>query len=249
MTESRAVRKEGFEPAPLLDAQLIRERRMELGLSERKLSEKLGAGVSQSVVRGIEAGTNHADLTLGDLCRLARQLDLPLGRLFTEQTRSTADAPPAGPATEAEHIDKAVGLLASVLHEVDRAVPVSTLAELTSLTLDEVDSVLVELDARLASTGLRLNRVHGEISIRPANPGPSSAVVREAWRRHLARRSLDIGQARLVYRALRDDLPRTVGESERLRGASLVNAGVLERTHSGGLELSADVVLSLARNG
>ena len=106
--------------------------------------------------------------------------------------------------------------------------------------------MLAELDARLASTGLRLNRVHGEISIRPANPGPSSAVVREAWRRHLARRSLDIGQARLVYRALRDNLPRTVGESERLQGASLVNAGVLDRTPSGGLPLSGRADYSLS---
>ena len=245
MNESGAAGKNRLEQTPLLDAQLIRARRTELGLSERKLSEKLGAGVSQSVVRGIEAGTNHADLTLGDLRRLAHHLDIPLGRLFTDQTRCTGDAPPTGPATEAQHINDAVGLLASVLQEVGRAVQVSTLAELASLTLDEVDSVLAELDARLSKAGLRLSRVHGDVSIRPANPGPRPTVVREAWRRHFARRSLDLGQARLVYRAYHDDLPRTVGENERLRSASLVNAGLLDRTPSGGFTLSADVGFSL----
>ena len=50
----------------------------------------------------------------------------------------------------------------------------------------------------------------------------------------------------LIWEEPSKGLPRTVGESERLQGASLVNAGVLDRTPSGGLPLSGRADYSLS---
>jgi hypothetical protein len=150
-----------------------------------------------------------------------------------------------GPATFAQHLDEAVAWAAAVLNEVHRPIPRQVLATLNGLTLPEVDDVLDELDAHLRPAGLRLRRVHGEISIVPATDTLSPTARREVWRQHLARRSLDIAQARLVRRAMLGQTVKTLREDDRLRGGSLVNAGILCRTRSGGLAASPGVEFSL----
>lgn len=107
-----------------------------------------------------------------------------------------------------------------------------------------MDTVLAELDAQLAPAGLRLRRVHGEVLIRAVEPGLTAGTTREVWRRHLARRSLDVGQARLLRRAVQNEVMRAMSEDERLRGASMVNAGILARTPSGGLMPAQDSAFS-----
>jgi transcriptional regulator with XRE-family HTH domain len=108
----------------LLNAELIRGRRLELGLSERKLAAVTGLG--QAVVRGIESATNHKDLTLGELQRLADALSLEATQLLA---RATEKETPAGPATRDEHLDHAVAETGALLHDIDRLIPVESLAQ------------------------------------------------------------------------------------------------------------------------
>ncbi len=233
---------------PLIDHHLVRARRLELGISERKLTAMMGAGVSQTVVRGIEAGTNHADLTLGDIQRLARLLDLPMQKLLApSRTPKTEDqqAAPADPLTHAEHLDETVHKLSVILTELHRGIPEQTLAELAELTLDGLEEALGELDARLRAVGLRLSRTRGDVVIQPAGDSVDRDTVREVWRRHLARRGINLGHANVLHRAARGEVSKNLSVDEQLRGASLVNAGILVRTASGGFALSADAAYSM----
>lgn len=234
----------------LVDGNLVRAQRLELHLSERKLSEMLGANFSQSVLRGIEAGTNHHDLTIGELARLAALLDLPLGRLLgPAATRTTDEAPvPAGPITRTKHQDAAVAAVAATLIEADRAFPAQAIAMLHGYTLPETDDALDELDRRLAPAGLRVRRVHGNVSIRATEPGLPGTQRRELARRQLARRSLDTGEARILARAAAGELTKATSEDVRVRGAGLVNAGILRRTAAGGFALTDDARYSLHRD-
>ena len=244
----------------LIDGDLARTRRLELHLSERKLAEMLGANFSQSVLRGLEAGTNHHDLTLGELRRLAALLDLPMGRLLAPAaataTIAATTAPataaprdvPAGPATWSAHLDAAVTATAAILIDLDRAFPVQAIADLLGHTLEETDTILDELDRRLAPAGLRVRQVHRLVSIRATEPGLTMSQRRNIWRRTLARRSLDSSQARILQRAQSGDLTKTASEDVRVRGSALVNAGILRRTPAGGFELTDEVTYSLARD-
>lgn len=233
----------------LVDGALVRARRLELNLSERKLSELLGANFSQSVLRGLEAGTNHPDLTLGELVRLVDLLDLPLGQVLGPAVSRTIDDPPApeGPTTHAEHLDATVTAGAAVLIEAEVAFPVQAIATLHGYNLEETDDALRELDRRLAPAGLRVRRVHDKASIRATEPGPSGTQRRDVVRQRLTRRSLDTGEARVLARAAAGELHKTTSEDVRVRGASLVNAGILQRTPAGGFELTDDALYSLAR--
>lgn len=236
-------------PHALVDGALVRARRLELNLSERKFSEMLGANFSQSVLRGLEAGTNHPDLTLGELVRVAKLLDLPLGRALGPAAHQTTDEPPdpLGPGTHAEHIDAAVASVAAVLIEAEVAFPVQALAALRGYTLEETDEALRELDRRLAPAGLRVRRVHDKASIRATEPGLPGSKRSDVVRKRLTRRSLDTGEARVLARAAAGELHKVSNEDVRVRGSSLVNAGILRRTSAGGFELTDDAAYSLHR--
>lgn len=230
---------------PLVDGDLVRARRLELGLSERRLTAQIGVGFSQTVLRGIEAGTNHADLTLGELQRLAALLSLPLGQLLTAPTATEPAPVPAVPSTAAEHRDRAVKLVSALLIEINRTIPEQTLAKLAEVSLSELDAVLGELDSRLRAAGLRVHRVHAGAFIRSVDGSLDRDTALVAWRRHLGRNSLNIGQAKLLHKVTRGAGLKNLGNDERVRGAALVNAGILTRTGSGGFALTEDAAFSL----
>lgn len=232
------------ESLPLLDGGLVRARRLELGISERQFAASLGPGFSQTVVRNLEAGTNHDTLTMGTVRRVAALLDLPVRRLLRPDA-ADFPAPVPGPRTLEEHVHQAAALIGGVLCELDRPVSVRALADLADITLDVLPQVLTTLDTTVQPAGLRLHRVSGSVALRPREGVLNKDAVREAWRRHLGRRSLDVGQANLVARAARGETIKAVTNDERVRGGSLVNAGILVRTASGGFALSDDVAFSL----
>lgn len=250
-TSPPSTPKGGDTPAPtLLDAALIRSRRLELGLSERRLASRLGVYLTGTVLRSVEAGRNHADLTLGDVCRIAEHLDLPLHRVLTaaadpepdgrgESTRSV------GPVTQQEHLNTHVTKLGAILGEIGRALPEQTIAELLDVPLTGLEPVLVELDARLRKAGLRLHRLHGDTGIRPSESVTTRNTLQEAWRRYFARRSLNIGQVRLLAKAFGGRAAKSTSAGEALCSAALVNAGILQRSASGGFVLTDDVRYSL----
>ena len=64
--------------ATLLDGELVRRLRAELGLSARAVAAA-AVGVTGNVIARLEAGDNHLELTLGVLSRLAAALREALG--------------------------------------------------------------------------------------------------------------------------------------------------------------------------
>lgn len=228
-----------------VNAALVRERRLELGMSERSLTAKLGAGFSQTIVRAIEAGKNQGHLTLDEVARLAAVLDLPITRLLATDTADNPTPRPAGPTTQTEHLDRAVKRISAALLEVGRGVAGQALAELAGIDLTELTDVLDQLDARLRPAGLCVHQVHGDSLIRAVDGTLNRDEVREVWRRHLARRGLNIGQAKLVHRAARGEAAKLRGNDELARGGALVVAGILVRTAAGGYVLSPDTAFSL----
>lgn len=225
----------------LLNAALIRDRRLELGLSSRKLAAITGLG--QAVVRGLEAGTNHKDLTFGDLHRLADTLAVEPGELLAPS--SPAPEPVAGPPRHGEHLDQHVAQIGALLFEVDRLIPVESVATTTGLTLDQTHEVLDELDRRLRRLGLLLHRLGNAVKIWRTIDAVSRNTLQTTWRTHLARRGLDIGQVQLLHQAHRGRRHKTLTNDQQVTAAQLVNAGILDRTNAGGVELSADVRYSL----
>lgn len=223
----------------LLDAARVRARRLELGLSERQLSAVTGLG--QAVVRGIEAGTNHKDLTLGDLTRLAAALTMDVTQLLT-----AAGPPPSG--DDMQDSGPAAADLARVgalLYEVNRLIPVESLAVTAGLTLAQTHAVLGELDVRLRTIGLRVHRLGNTVRVSAEVDAVDAETLRRTWRAHLGRRGLDIGQVHTLHQVCTGRRNKTLTNDQQVTVNQLTNAGLLTCTSSGGAELSADVRYSL----
>jgi transcriptional regulator with XRE-family HTH domain len=225
----------------LLDADLVRARRLELGLSERKLAALLG--VSQTIVRGIEAGTNHKDLTLGDVQRLAGALSVEVHQLLTPADADAAA--PAGPVTHTTHLDHAVTQLGALLYDIDRLLPVEALAATLGLTLDQTHEALDELDRRLRPAGLLVHRLNNTVKLWRTLDAVTRSTLQYTWRGHLARRGLDVGQAQLLHQVRTGRRVKTMRNDQQVTAAELTNAGIFTRTRSGGVELSPEVRYSL----
>ena len=224
----------------LLNAALVRARRLQLGLSERQLSAVTGLG--QSVIRSVEAGTNHKDLTLGDLTRLADALAVDPPQLLTSQT--TRPDPAAG--EDDEDVSAAeLARLGALLYDVDRLVPVESLAVTTGLTLQRTHNVLAALDARLRPIGLRVHTLQNNVRVTPDLDAVDAATLRHTWRAHLGRRGLDIGQVHTLQQVRNGRRSKTLTNDQQVKVSQLTNAGLLTRTTSGGAELSDDVRYSL----
>lgn len=226
----------------LLDSDLIRARRLELGLSERTVAKHLGVGASQSVLRGIEAGTNHEDLPLGDLNRLADILGLELHQLLTPPGNQAAES--AGPPTREEWLGHTVAQIGALLYDVDQLIPIEALTSTTGHTLEQIQDVLDELDADLRQVGLMVHRLANSVKISRTIDAVSRDTLQRTWRQHVARRGLDIGQVFLLHQTYTGRRSKTLS-NDQVTMNQLVNTGILHRTASGGTDLSPDVRFSL----
>ncbi len=88
-------------PSPLVDAAKIRRLRLQAGYSTRRLARLLSA--SASTIRGLEDGTNHEQLPLTFLARLAEQLGVAITELFAH-----APTEPVTPAADDRIIEAAL---------------------------------------------------------------------------------------------------------------------------------------------
>lgn len=224
----------------LLNAGLVRARRLELGLSERELSAV--AGLGQSVIRSLEAGTNHHDLTLGEVHRLAATLTVDVTHLLARDQPERDDEAGADAHTDGS---TDVGRVGSLLFAVNRLMAVESLAETTGLTLERTHTVLTELDLRLRTIGLRVHRLGNDVRVSADVDAADAATLQRLWRAHLARRGLDIGQVHALHQVRAGRRGKTLTNDQRVTVSQLTNAGLLTRTANGGAELSADVRYSL----
>lgn len=240
----------------ILDGPAIRRRRAELRLSARDVGGQLG-GTGQ-VVTSIERGTNHPDLTLATVARLARALAVDITTLFGPGT-AAPEAVPAGATTAAPSDDSPgttatcpddgdgtdVAALGSLLFCARILTPLSALAEALGWPLERVEAALGTLSTQLPLVGLRLHRLNGKAGIARSVEALEAKAAQAVIRKHLQRDGLSVAEARMVYRVARTGLPTTPNNAEATAMGVLANAGLLVFVPRGDLALADDVRLSL----
>jgi transcriptional regulator with XRE-family HTH domain len=227
----------------LLDHELVRTERTALGISERDAAKQLG--VTTSVIRALEAGTNHKDLPLGFIHRLADLLCQPVTQLLHDGVRATP------PATETSGSDSTAAKLGATLATVGETMPIEAVAEAFSWTLEEVIDAAADLRAHLGAAGLTVHISGGDLALRPRDELDRDA--RQALlRRHHGRRGLDVGQVRILARVMKGELDLgKLGNDERVTVGELARAGIISLPITGDAllsqpaEVSADVDESL----
>lgn len=205
----------------ILDVDLVRRRRRDLGISRRQLAKHLG--VTVMVVVSIEAGRNHHTLTLGMVGRLAQVLAVQLTDLV-RRPDSTADS---GPSQDEGGENDLVAQLGALLLETSVLTPVEALADALGTRLPAVWEALGLLDRQLWPAGLMIHRLNGDVAIRK-QATTDRAAMRRLLRAHQARRGLSLTEARVLRRVMDRDLdegklsnPDQVA-LERLRKSGLV---------------------------
>lgn len=217
----------------------MRRRRIELRRSIRQLAADLG--VSGGVITALEAGTNHKDLSVGFLTRLAEALGVdPTTLLPPGDTDTAAEAGPGDAAT-----------LGAVVHASEVLTAVDTIAEILDWPLDRVHAALDELAATLPQAGLRLHRLGRKVSIQRSVEALDADRVRSTVRAHLANENLDITEARVLARVRDGNLGKELGNADQVALSVLVSAGLItapgdaSNGRQGPWELSDDVRYSL----
>ncbi len=223
-----------------LNTELIRSRRLGLGLSERRFAALTGLG--QAVVRGIESGIPTRTSPSANWIGWRRHCPSRSPRCSRRRPRNSSQAEPStGPLTEAEFVSHCVAMVGALLFDVGRLVPVESLAPTVDLSLDETRLVLNELDGLFAVDGAAGASSGQQREVWRASDAVPHESLQRSWRSQLARRALDAGQARLLHQTLNGRRAKALTNDQQVTAAELVNAGLLKRTGSGGVELSDDV--------
>ena len=202
----------------LLDAAAIRRLRLQAGYSTRRFARALG--VSASTVRGLEDGSNHQQLPLALIARLAE-----LGGVATRELFARATDEPADPSTDDRIIEAALQSLPGV-------VAASDLARALGWKLERARRALEALDRRLQPTGARLHRNSWQqYAIRAASDHLSDQQQQALHRIGPRDRGLNHITARLLLAATRGELDdrwfKTASNSERVALQSLLKQGAL----------------------
>jgi len=199
----------------LLSAELIRRRRLELGLSLREVAKYLGG--TMQVVVGIETGSNHERITVAALAKLAELLAVDPADLFA------VTEPPKSDGSEL------TGRVGSLLQAVGGPVSVDTLADVLSTPIADIWSAVDDLDDRLRPAGLRVQRVGPDVAI-CAGAAIDPKPLRETMRRDAARRGLQTNEIDLLYRIVDGKVDeKSLGNSDRVALGRLRNAGIVTR--------------------
>lgn len=227
----------------LLDCELLRRRRRELGISLRALAKALGA--TPPVIVALERGDNHGDLPLSQVLALAEALALSPAELFAAPP-GTPLAEPApkgaseGPADAAERL---APVLAALLHTTGVLTSREALAEATGHDLPTVTSALDHLEVMLSGTGLRVHQLAGDVALARTATAVDPELLRTLLRLHHDRRSVTLSEAQALSDIVRGRIKNVNGSNaRRVALGAVTNAG---HVRTDALELSSDCRFSL----
>ena len=208
-----------------LNHQLLRARRMALGLTSREVARE--ANVSQGLIKRLEETGDAAVLQVETLTAILRALSLDL--------IDALDHPPAASAA-----DNLVIALGGLLQDRKRGVTPFEIASALSVTLDQVEPALQVLDTNLRPSGLRVHRGSNGVSIVSiARPNLGSRSGKERLR-YLS--NLNGGDLALLYRALTERVPANIL-------AATANGTVsLQKLEGAGLAVIIDGELQLSES-
>lgn len=225
----------------ILDVELIRRRRVEVGLSHRAVAA--GLGVTSSVIKRLETGTNHLDLTVGQLTRLAELLAVDVADLIAT-TRPNPDGADHSPA-EVSPSDDDAAIVGSLLAATKVLTPTTAIAEATGWPLPRVHAALEVLTDRLPATGQRLRRNQSLVAIARAVTDDDADRIKAALRIHLARNGVSASEVRLLRRIHAGTVPKTLGNADTVTLGALANAQVITSDDGVDWDLADDVRYSL----
>jgi transcriptional regulator with XRE-family HTH domain len=220
-----------------LNADLLRRRRRELGISERDLAA--AAGASKIFIRHLESGGGDDQVTMEVLRRIARALAVSVNELLE--------------ATDVEIERDDVAVAGALLTEIGEPTPPVALAGSLGWDLERTEAALVGLAAAAPQLGLALQRLHGLVAMRRSATDLAPEQLRRAHTSATARRGLDANAARMLYLVLTDQL----GDKRRLnireqqalvqlrKGGLLVESAPESHLRRQALNAAGDLVFSL----
>jgi transcriptional regulator with XRE-family HTH domain len=167
-----------------LDCEFIRTRRQQLGLTESALGEL--TGTSTTTISGLQRGTNHENLRLRFLSRLAAALGVLPSDLF----RTTNAVPGQAPMLDDVRLE-------ALLYAHHRIAHRASVARALGMTMDQLTDAEEHLAARLAGSGVWLQR-HWGLAIHDRT-GLVTASERAALAQaETARTGINLGQAAVL---------------------------------------------------
>jgi hypothetical protein len=222
-----------------LNSELVRERRRDLGYSQRMLSRAVA--MTDGVGRRIEQTDDHHDVTLGELDRLADVLKLDALDLLVLPDEAHRDC--SEPVL--------VARLGSLLARAELSIPTASLASALGASAQSISTALSALDEALRPIGLRVAVLEDSAQLVSSDcDGVDARTFRTLVRRAKARSHLSRAEAKLLYRVMMGSLTAkqaSISNDGRVSLRKLVKAGMIEAavTDTGPLRLSPDVAASL----
>jgi transcriptional regulator with XRE-family HTH domain len=204
-----------------VDGELLRRRRLELRISERRLAREIGATVP--VIRGMEGG-GGAELPLRLLAAVADALALDLASLL----RIDSEAAPASHEGD-------VAAIGAILFEQRRLVQIDGLAAQLGWERTRVEAAAAGLAGALPTVGLSLHRLHASVAIRRATEAVSDDQLASSYDAAPSGRRLARAEAAILADVVEGRLVDRTSLSKAKAGAlaRLVNQGVVDRRRSG----------------
>jgi transcriptional regulator with XRE-family HTH domain len=224
----------------LLDTDTIRARRQALKIGDNDLAARLG--VSISVIRLLEAGTNHDVLSLGLVGKLAEVLGTDLRDLLLR-----ADIEPA---TADDNLDDDRRRLHAALEEVGRVVNAEELAKGLGWQLRRVYPAARALRSALSDSGQQLAHTSGVgYALMPREGILTTAERQRLHRARTARHGIRHADARILRTIMHGQLDaksyKATTEATRISVQSLRNLGLVSQTPAGDWQLTAGTRSSL----
>lgn len=208
----------------ILDVNRLRIIRLERGLSQRALAQQLGT--TTTVIRSLEDGRNHNDLSLRFVVNLAAALAVDPAALFPRTGMSSEDVPGAdvrklGAAFAAAQVGRSRERIARAL----------------AWNLDRLDRAMTDLAHSLAAVGMRVERGSTGWKLRPDLAALTwDDELRLEQARHVER-GLRLREAELLRATLDAPLDghweRHIGNADRVALGGLLKTGLVVRGPNG----------------